>query len=250
MSKWHLPPLDERVDSNRPVADAAADSAWLRRARTRAAVLGVVLLTAAGILTVSVAADPVNPWFQPFDDRWLGLMEHIRTPVLTRLAEFLSVVGSGLVTWPVRAVAVVLLVQRRRWTQLTAFLVAIVFAELLTGPLKVLIDRPRPPRAMVDTTLASFPSGHAIAAAVTSFGLVVALLPRGRRRLWWTVLATTIASSMAWSRTYLAAHWATDTIAGVCFGVGAAVLSEVVFESTRTRVAQAVGTSGPPGQHC
>ena len=49
-----------------------------------------------------------------------------------------------------------------------------------------------------------------------------------------------IAGCMAWSRTYLGAHWATDTIAGVCIGVGLAVGVDVLLERLRTDVAESV----------
>lgn len=115
-------------------------------------------------------------------------------------------------------------------------------SELLIGPLKSVVDRPRPPHPLIATSGASFPSGHAVAAAVTAFGIVVAFLPRGRRRLVWIGIASFVAASMAWSRTYLAAHWSSDTIAGVCIGVAAALLCEVAFESTRTVVAEKLPT--------
>src|SRR5690606_39889269 len=108
--------------------------------------------------------------------------------------------------------------------------------EFAIGPVKAWVDRARPP-SIVETTGASFPSGHAIAASVTAFALVAAFLPRGRRRLRWAVVATLFAGSMAWSRTYLGAHWATDTIAGMCIGAGFAVLSEVAWEEGRRRMA-------------
>jgi undecaprenyl-diphosphatase len=147
---------------------------------------------------------------------------------------------------PLRIAVVVLLAVRRRWTQLAAFVAAMALSELFIGPLKSIVDRPRPPDPLIVTSGASFPSGHAIAAAVTAFGIVVALLPRGRRRLAWIGVATFVAASMAWSRTYLSAHWATDTIAAICIGVAAALLCEVAFESTRTVVAERVEHHHPP----
>ena len=38
------------------------------------------------------------------------------------------------------------------------------------GPVKALVDRPRPPGSLIATTGASYPSGHAIASAVTAIG--------------------------------------------------------------------------------
>lgn len=233
-------PLDEHVDASEPVADAADDSRALRRARRRAGWLSVGLLGIAVVLTVSVLIDPVRPWFQPFDEWWLEFASSHRSGTLTTFAEAFDVAGSTVVTVPVRILALIVLVARRRWTQTLAFVTAVVLSELCIGPLKALVDRARPPTRIVETTSASFPSGHAVAAAVTAFGLVIAFLPRGRRRLHWVIGAALIAGCMAWSRTYLGAHWATDTIAGVCIGVGFAVGVDVLLESLRTEVAESV----------
>lgn len=227
---------DEPVDKQAPHSDAAHDSAALERARLWSAILGVSLLAVAVALFVVIYADPIGSVVQPFDDWWLSTVESNRYPLLVDTAKVLDKVGSPWVTFPIRVVAVVVLVARRRWIQLSAFLTAIVLSELAIGPLKALVDRPRPPSIVV-TSGASFPSGHAIATAVTAFGIVAAFLPRGRRRLGWTIAATLIAGSMAWSRTYLGAHWATDTIAGMCIGAGVAILSEVAFEEGRRRAA-------------
>jgi len=228
----------ESVDPDQPFADAAHDSAPLRRSRRRSVGVSLVLVAIAATLTVIMLFDPVEPWVQPFDDWWYRWIAAHRTPWLTRVAEGLAVVGSAWVTVPLRLAIATLLAFRRRWTQLAAFATAIVVSELCIGPLKAIVDRPRPPRSLIDLTTPSFPSGHAIAAAVTAFGIVVAFLPRGRRRLAWIGVASFLAASMAWSRTYLAAHWATDTIAGICIGVAAALLCEVAFESSRTVVAE------------
>ena len=238
-------PLDEQVDETAPVADAAEDSRALRRARRRAGWLSAALLGVAAVLTVSLLIDPVQPWFQPFDDWWFELVASHRSGLLTSIAEVLDVVGSVVVTVPVRLVALTVLLVRRRWMQTLAFAVALVASELCIGPLKAVVDRARPPVRIVETTSASFPSGHAVAAAVTAFGLVIAFLPRGRRRVHWVIGAALIAGCMAWSRTYLGAHWATDTLAGVCIGVGLAVGVDALLESLRTEVAEAV--VDPPG---
>ena len=235
----------ESVDPDQPFADAAHDSFALRRSRRHSVMVSLVLVAIAATLTVIMLIDPLQPWVQPFDDWWYRWIADHRTPWLTRVAEVLAFVGSGWVTFPLRLAIAALLAFRRRWTQLSAFVAAIVVSEFFIGPLKAIVDRPRPPRSLVDLTTPSFPSGHAIAAAVTAFGIVVAFLPRGRRRLVWIGGASFLAASMAWSRTYLAAHWATDTIAGICIGVAAALLCEVAFESTRTVIAEHVASADP-----
>ena len=227
---------DEPIYADAAYADAAGDSPRLELARWHSGLLAVGLLAIGAVMLAIVLADPVDPWFQPFDDWWLDLVEDNRHPFFVDVAEVLDKLGSTWVTLPIRLVAVAILLLRRRWIQLSAFVTALVLSELTIGPFKAWVDRARPP-SLVETTAASFPSGHAIATAVTAFGLVAAFLPRGRRRLHWTVAATLLAGSMAWSRTYLGAHWATDAIAGTCIGAGIAILSEVAFEEGRRRVA-------------
>jgi undecaprenyl-diphosphatase len=218
--------------------DPARDPSSLRRARRRALLLSAGLLAVAAAMTIVVAVDPHHPWFQGVDDAWDRLMAAHRSPVATAAALTLSFIGGALVTWPLRALALALLLRRRRFTQAAAFTVATVVAELCIGPVKSLLDRPRPDDILVATHSASFPSGHAIAAGVTAFGLVVAFLPRGRRRIHWVGFAAAFSASMALSRTYLHAHWLTDTVAGVCIGVACALGAEALFESTRTEVAE------------
>ena len=175
----------ESVDPDQPFADAAHDSLALRRSRRRSVMVSLVLVAIAATLTVIMLVDPLQPWVQPFDDWWYRWIADHRTAWLTRVAEVLAVVGSGWVTFPLRLAIAALLAFRRRWTQLSAFVAAIVVSEFFIGPLKAIVGRPRPPRSLVELTTPSFPSGHAIAAAVTAFGIVVAFLPRGRRRLAW-----------------------------------------------------------------
>jgi undecaprenyl-diphosphatase len=189
-------------------------------------------------MALAVAIAPRHPAFQGVDLAWDRWMAEHRSPVATTAALTLSFVGGAWVTWPLRALALWLLMRRRRFTQAAAFTVATVVAELCIGPLKSLLDRPRPDDILVATRSAAFPSGHAIAAAVTAFGLVAAFFPRGTRRLHWVGLAAAFSASMALSRTYLHAHWLSDTIAGVCLGVACAVGAEALFEAARTEGAE------------
>ncbi len=203
--------------------------------RVHAVITGAVLLFAALVLGVIVAVDPSGSAVQGVDDRWLRWMVDARRPWLTRLAKDVSNVGSVRVTLPLRLLVSGLLSWRRRWLQLGAFLGAVVTSELCIGPVKALVDRPRPPNSLIGTSAASFPSGHAIAGAVTAFGLVVVLLPTSPRRWMAIGCAAAFAGIMAISRTYLSAHWLTDTIAGVCIGTGLALVWPAALEIARDR---------------
>jgi len=204
--------------------------------RLHALVVGVVLLVAAATLGAVIIADPASSSLQGIDDRWLRWMISARTPWLTRVAKLVSAVGSVMVTLPLRLVVSAMLAWRRRWLQLGAFVGAVVTSELCIGPVKALVDRPRPPNPLIGTSASAFPSGHAIAGAVTAFGLVVVLLPSSPRRWMAIGLAAAFAGLMATSRTYLAAHWLTDTIAGVCIGTGLALVWPAALELARDRV--------------
>lgn len=207
--------------------------------RTRALRASGVLLSLALALTVALSVPGLRGPVQAVDDAVLDFMVAIRVTPLTWLSRLLNVAGSIAITWPLRAVAAALLVRARRYVQLAAFGVIVVTSELCIGPLKVLVDRPRPPHPMVETSGASFPSGHAIATAVTAVGVVLALLPPGRRRLKWEVYAGIITFIMAMSRVYLAAHWFSDVVGGMLIGLGLALLWPAVFEEARVRRAGA-----------
>jgi membrane-associated phospholipid phosphatase len=197
--------------------------------------LGLALLVVGAAMAVVMYRAPLDSVFQPVDDGWLDAMIDIGTPWLTDVARVLSVLGGPFVTVPLRLLVTFGLALNRRWLQLGAWVGAIVSSELCIGPLKTLVDRPRPPGALYETSSASFPSGHAIAASVTALGLVVVLHPPVRARTRWTIVAAGFATIMALSRTYLAVHWMTDVLAGTCLGVGWALVWPAALELIRAR---------------
>jgi membrane-associated phospholipid phosphatase len=95
------------------------------------------------------------------------------------------------------------------------------------------VDRPRPGEPMTRTTMASYPSGHALAAATTAPGVVIALLPPGpgRRRL--LAVAVPLAGVAALSRTFLNAHWLSDVVGGFALGTGYALGAPRLVEALR-----------------
>src|SRR4029453_17382299 len=107
--------------------------------------------------------------------------------------------------------------------------------EILVGSMKTAIDRPRPPASLIETSGAAFPSGHAIATAVTAVGLVLVLAPPGPKRWRWEVNAVILTSVMALSRVYLRAHWLTDTVAGALLGAGLARGWPALLTALRSR---------------
>jgi membrane-associated phospholipid phosphatase len=189
----------------------------------RALMVALAMLAGFGLLTVLVAARSSLRFVQALDDRIFSAATSVTWGPLVDLGKVLSFVGGSRVVWPVRVLVILLLIFRRHWVQLTAFALAVITSEALIGPMKALIDRPRPPHPLIVTSGASFPSGHAIAGAVTAVGLVVVLVAPGPRRWRWEVWAVVFATIMALSRVYLSAHWFTDVLAGALLGGGLAL---------------------------
>jgi membrane-associated phospholipid phosphatase len=211
------------------------------------AAVGLVCLALAGVLVAVVVAK--TSWVQPADEQWLRWMLDIRSAPGISVAKVLNVVAGGTVMWIVRLVTAAGLALWRRWRALTIFAAAELCAELCIGPVKALVNRPRPPGPLVAVTGQSMPSGHAVTAAATAVALALILTRPGRSRL--LALATAGAWSIlvALSRTYLSAHWLTDVLVGLLIGAGwATSWFGALGTSQRTlRPQAAVPAPGDPG---
>ncbi len=191
------------------------------------------VLIAVGRHPVSAAPLTTVPFVGRLDQHTYDWMGEIRNPVFTGLFRFLSWLGGGLVTIPIRAVASIILAIRRRWRAFSAFVLTWAVSELAMTWLKVYFHRGRPPDPMVIIKGYSFPSGHAVAGAATAVALVLAFFPPGPRRRKWEWIAAVFAFVMAFSRVYLHAHWLSDVVAGVLLGTGIAVGSAALVTEVR-----------------
>jgi undecaprenyl-diphosphatase len=185
---------------------------------TRSFRVGISLLGVVAVMALVVPVEPLG-----VDQRWSEAMLDIRTSFLTDVALVFNWLGRGLGwTASLAAVAIVLSAQRR-WVALLAFGVTEAVTSLSSTLLKILVGRPRPPDGLVQPVGSSFPSGHTAYAAASCVALVLLFTqPESRRRPWWALAALGILG-MAWSRTYLHAHWLSDVLGGSLLGVGIAL---------------------------
>lgn len=185
------------------------------------------------VLTVLVAAEATDR----IDEAWNDLMVDLETSWLVDVADVFRVLGSTTVALATAVVGVALLVARRRWRDGLA-LAAIAVGAFVVGQLtKVIVDRPRPPDALEVETSASYPSASVMVSAagiVLGFAVLAGRCwPRSGPTL--TTVAVVYVVVMAWSRTYLRAHWFTDVIGGAAGGVAVVALTVVGVAAIRGR---------------
>ena len=156
---------------------------------------------------------------------WNGAVAEISTPVLTGFSQFMNWVGAGwfgVLVVPIGgAIALVLL--RRPWAG-AYFLAAEAISAGGVQILKHLFGRVRPEDIIVVSDYGSYPSGHVANAATLAVAAAV-IFPR----VWVMIVGGAWVVLMAFSRTYLHAHWLSDTVGGALLGAGAALLVAAVF---------------------
>ncbi|GAB2453364.1 undecaprenyl-diphosphatase [Conyzicola lurida] len=157
----------------------------------------------------------------PFEDEaeWMQEIVEHRSPLWEVPSLLMNFLGGGWFSFLLPAViAIVLCVLRRFWSAL--FLaVSSVASALLVQLLKSIFGRPRPEDMLVTADFGSFPSGHSANAATLVVCLGIILW-----RAWVWVAGVAYVVLMMLSRTYLGAHWITDTIAGALLGAAVALI--------------------------
>jgi undecaprenyl-diphosphatase len=201
----------------------------------RALVLAAALLSGAVLLGVLVAVPATRHYVHDIDGAVRRFAVRVQNRPTTLIAETFAWLGGVWINWTIRIVAFVVLAVRRQFLQLAAFALAVLTSEILIGTLKAAYDRPRPPGALVATSGASFPSGHAIAGAVTAVGIVLVAVPPGAARWKWEARAIAFAFLMALSRVYLRAHWLSDAVAGALLGGAIALGWPATLQALRSR---------------
>lgn len=214
--------LDHRDPPNAPDKGAADPQLAGRVAVVAAAV------TAGSLLVLLIALTFETKWGPALridnaarDDLHQYGLAH---PHFTAFMQGVSAV-SGAVGWQVVSViAIAWLLLRRRFREAAFVLVANAGSSLLNTVLKDLVHRHRPvvTHPFLHAPGQSFPSGHAQAAA-TGFTVLVLVLWPHLHSPWMqrAMIVGAIAATLliGYSRVALAAHFASDVVAGYIVGV-------------------------------
>lgn len=185
---------------------------------------GLILAALGTAIFVTLASHVRSGSTQAFDDsviRWMGTHH---SPRLDAVMLEVTALGTGTVVMMVVAVAALFLVLTRHKYSAILLLASTFGGIVLNGVLKLGFNRPRPSLFVpaVHTVSSSFPSGHAMSAAIV-YSTVAYLAARLHRRKWagWLVMtaALVLITLISFSRMYLGVHYPSDVIAGVAVGL-------------------------------
>jgi membrane-associated phospholipid phosphatase len=180
-------------------------------------------------------------------DQGIATWFHDRlTPAFAGVLHTLTEVGSGKSIGIVVFALVLFFVWKRWWPSLVTLIVAVPCGMLLNEWLKLAVHRDRPfvEGAFVDWSGYSFASGHTIGATLLYGQLLLFLLPSLKARhlrLLSIFSAASLVLLVGFTRIALGAHFLTDVLAAIFFGIIWLMLCTVLGKSVRRRtVASAV----------
>ncbi|HJX99132.1 MAG TPA: phosphatase PAP2 family protein [Chthoniobacterales bacterium] len=158
-------------------------------------------------------------------DRGIALWFHNHlTPTFVSLLRGITEFGSSEWIAIVLSISVLFFIFKRWWPSLVTLVVAVPGGMLLNELVKILVHRHRPFEEgwMVDWSGYSFASGHTIGATLLYGQIALFLIPliksrRGRALLFFA--ATLVIVLVGFSRIALGAHYLTDVLGGMFFGM-------------------------------
>ncbi len=186
--------------------------------------IAAALFAVISVLGLLVTGALTDTWLGELDRGVVRWFVELRSPELTPVVETVSglagtraVIGVGL------ALAVLALAVSASWRPVVFVVVTLVGEVAIYAAGAEVVDRLRPAVADLTSGLpsgASWPSGHAAAAAAL-YGAVAALVigyGRGHRRRAVLALPVLLAPAIGITRIYVAAHYPTDVLAGLLLG--------------------------------
>lgn len=209
-------------------------AAWLDPTHPEARVIflfAIVLIGAAwlfmGVLEDVISRDPLVV----IDSSVYHLLQGLRTPVGDTFMIAVTELGESRVVFPVVLGVLIWLMVQRAWRTAVYWLGAVGVAGGLTWALKAGLRFPRPAALYEGASAFAFPSAHVVMSTVV-FGFLGILIARGTASAWrWGAVSSIVMLIflIALSRLYLGAHWLSDVIGGLAFGVIWLALSGIAY---------------------
>ena len=179
--------------------------------------VAAVSLAVFAVLTVAVVRSPSLA----IDSSASELAEDLRAPWLDDVARVITTFGLIAIVGSAVILGAIVLTRRRHLARAGALVLGAALAWVGVWVTKGVVDRPRPPKPLVNVAGQSYPSAHS-ANAVGWLALAIALGaligPRAPRV---TAIAggAVLAVLVGLSRIYLGAHYLSDVLAGEALAV-------------------------------
>jgi len=164
------------------------------------------------------------------------LMQSIENPVITTITSTISLIFDP-ITFTIIALAIsAYLFFKSRKKQSLFLASAILITAAIIKLSKEIIQRARPPTALIQETSYAFPSGHTTM-AVVFLGLITYMFTKNKStktKTTATLIIIFIVLAIIFSRIYLKVHWLTDTIAGFVLGLIILIISIKIYNKIIT----------------
>jgi undecaprenyl-diphosphatase len=182
-----------------------------------------------------IAGKVVSGSTSGFDDAAMKFMGSHQVPWISNMMVEVTTLGTGIVVAMIIAVSALFLWLYDYKNSATLLLVTTIGGLLLNNVLKLGFDRPRPQFFDWGTHVmsSSFPSGHAMSAAIV-YPTVAYLAARLQKSGWWRLVTMLVAAFLVllicMSRVYLGVHYPSDVLAGVVVGLAWSAFCMVTLE--------------------
>lgn len=226
------------------------------RAAVGVFLIGGTLIGFVGIALFAMLAKTVQQGTtQMFDEGVMAYLGQHRIGWIERSLIEITALGTGLVVIVIVAIAATFLWLTRHKYSAILLLVSTGGGLIVNNILKLIFDRERPQAFewLAHASSSSFPSGHAMSAAIVyaTVGYLAARLQRRRWARWLTMfLAFCMIVLICVSRLYLGVHYPSDVLAGLILGLAWAAFCMAALEAIqvlgRRRSAQMAQDEEPP----
>ncbi len=179
------------------------------------------------------------------DHELAGWFHQRLTPAFANVLHAFTDFGSGEWIGFILFALVLFFTWKRWWPSLVTLIVAVPGGILLNEWVKVLVHRQRPfiDGPFVDWSGYSFASGHTIGATLLYGQLLLFILPSLKARHWRLLSvfsAVSLIALVGFSRIALGAHFLTDVLAAILFGIIWLALCVVLRKPMQTRSRSAI----------